>query len=447
MNKNQDILGTESITRLLIRYSVPAIIGMMVNALYNIVDRMFIGNIPGVGPLAITGLGVTMPIMSIIFAFGTLIGIGSTTNISIKLGERKIDKAEKILGNAISLSIILGFTITVIASLFLDNILTIFGASNVTISYAKDYMQVILLGATFSIMSIMFNNLIRGDGNPKLSAKIMAVGCLTNIVLDAILIFVFKMGIQGAAIATVFSQFISSLFGLTYYLKGRSNVKLRKHNLVLNKKIISTIFAIGMAPFAMQISNSIVQIINNTSLKMYGGDLAIGAMATISSINMIYIMPTFGFVQAMQPIIGYNYGAKNFARVKKSVIISLLSVSSALVIGFLLVHTIPNILVGMFNNDKVLMDITINGLRKYTIAFPIIGISIIGTNYIQSIGNAKIAIILSLLRQVIILIPMIIILPKFFGLDGIWYAQATSDIVSSLVASIVLFKEFKKYPR
>ncbi|WP_252235127.1 MATE family efflux transporter [Clostridium sp. ZS1] len=445
MNNTENILGTEPIGKLLLKYSIPAIIGMMVNALYNVVDRMFIGNIPDVGPMAITGLGITMPMMSIIIAFGTLIGVGSTTNISIKLGEGKREKAEHIVGNAISLAVIIGIMLTVLGTIFLNKILTIFGASADTIIYAKAYMSVILIGTVFSLMSMMFSNLIRGDGSPKLSATIMAIGCVMNIVLDGVFIFVFNMGIQGAALATIISQATSSILGLSYYLRGKSNVKFRKINLKLDIKIMKTIFAIGMAPFAMQLATSMVQVMFNSSLKNYGGDLAIGAMATISSINMLFVMPAYGFVQGMQPIVGFNYGAKKYDRAKKTLKISLMSATAVFILGALSIQLAPHILVGAFNKDSQLMSITINGLRKYGFAMPIIGISIVGTNYIQSTGKAKMAMLLSLLRQVIVLIPMIAILPKFFGLNGIWFAQPTADIVSSVVTGIFLLKEIKKY--
>jgi putative MATE family efflux protein len=446
MDSSQNILGTDPIGKLLLKYSVPAIIGMMVNALYNIVDRIFIGNIPGVGPMAITGLGVTMPIMSIIIAFGTLIGVGSTTNVSIKLGEGRRDKAERIVGNAISLAVILGIVITIFGTIFLNQILTIFGASEGTVGYAKSYMSVILIGAAFNIMSMMFSNLLRGDGNPKLSAIIMTVGCFMNIILDAIFIFVFNMGIQGAALATIISQATSSMWGLSYYLRGKSNVKFKKTNLNLNKAIIKTIFAIGMAPFAMQLANSMVQLMFNTSLKKYGGDLSIGAMATISSINMLFVMPAYGFVQGMQPIVGFNYGAKKYDRAKKTLKISLSLATVVFILGALFVQLAPQVLVGAFNKDQQLMSITINGLRKYAFAMPIIGISIVGSNFIQSIGKAKMSMVLSLLRQVLVLIPMILILPNFLGLNGIWFAQPTADIVSAIVTGIVLIREIRKYP-
>ena len=318
MNKGQQILGTEPIGKLLIKYSVPAIIGMMVNALYNVVDRMFIGNIPGVGPMAITGLGVTMPIMTIILAFGMLVGIGATTNISIKLGQGKREEAEHIVGNSITLALIIGIILTVVVTVFSDSILKVFGASESTLIYAKSYMSIILLGTIFSISAMVFNNIIRGDGNPKLSAIIMAAGCATNIVLDAVLIFGFNMGIQGAALATIASQGLTAIWGFSYYLKGKSNLKFTKTSLKLDMNIVKIIFAIGSAPFAMQLATSLVQVISNNALRTYGSDLAIGAMATISSIVMIFLMPSFGLVQGMQPIVGFNYGAKNYDRAIKT---------------------------------------------------------------------------------------------------------------------------------
>ncbi|MCU9811002.1 MATE family efflux transporter [Paraclostridium sp. AKS81] len=443
MDNSKNILGTESIGRLLLKYSVPAIIGMMVNALYNVVDRVFIGNIPGVGPLAITGLGVTMPIMSIIIAFGTLIGVGATTNVSLKLGQGDRNKAEQIVGNAVSLSVLIGILIAIFGTIFSNKMLMVFGASQSTIGYAKDYMGIILIGAIFNIMSMMFSNLIRGDGNPKLSAAIMAAGCFMNIVLDAIFIFGFNMGIQGAALATIISQAVSTIWGLTYYLRGKSNVEFKKINLKLDKTIIKTIFAIGMSPFAMQLANSMVQLMFNTSLKVYGGDLAIGAMATISSINMLFVMPAFGFVQGMQPIVGFNYGAKKYDRAKKTLKISLMLATVVFIVGALVIQIAPQLLVGAFNKDQELMNITVNGLRKYAFAMPIVGISIVGSNFIQSIGKAKMSMLLGLLRQVIVLIPMIIILPNFIGLNGIWLAQPTADIVSAIITGIVLVKEIK----
>jgi putative MATE family efflux protein len=445
--ENQQVLGTESVGKLLLKYSVPAIIGMLVNALYNVVDRIFIGNIPGVGPLAITGVGVTMPIMSITLAFAMLIGIGCTTNISIKLGQGKKEDAQKIIGNGITLSIIISLILSVIGIVFGNQILHLFGASDQTLYYAKSYIYIILAGTVFSTLGFTLNNTIRGDGNPKLAATIMVVGCITNVILDAVLIFVFNLGIQGAAIATVISQIVTALWGLMYYVKGKSNLKFEKSSLKLDKSLVKSIIAIGIAPFSMQIATSLVQVISNNALKMYGGDLAIGAMATISSISMIFLMPIFGLNQGSQPIIGFNYGAKQYDRANKAFKISALISIVILTAGWVLVQLSPETVIGMFNKDPKLMDISVNGIRIYLFMIPIIGISITGSNYIQSVGKAKIATVLSLLRQVILLIPMILILPNFFGLNGVWYASPISDFLSTAITAYILYRELKSYKK
>ncbi len=445
--KNSQVLGTESIGKLLIKYSIPAIIGMIVNALYNVVDRIFIGNIPDVGPLAITGVGVTMPIMTIILAFAMLIGIGVTTNISIKLGQGKKEEAQKLIGNGITLSVIISVIISIVGITFGDSILKLFGASDQTLYYAESYIYIILAGTIFNILAFTLNNTIRGDGNPKLAATIMVVGCLTNIVLDAVLIFVFKLGIQGAAIATVISQMVTAIWALMYYVKGKSNLKFEKSSLKLDKSLVKIIFAIGSAPFAMQIATSLVQVISNNALKVYGGDLAIGAMATISSISMIFLMPIFGLNQGAQPIIGFNYGAKQYDRANSAFKVSALASIIIMTSGWLLIQTVPEFIVGMFNKDPKLMKITVNGIRIYLLMLPIIGVSITGSNYIQSVGKAKVAMVLSLLRQVILLIPMIVILPKFFGLDGVWYAQPVADLLATIITVFILVKELRSYKK
>ncbi|MGX4598865.1 MATE family efflux transporter [Faecalimicrobium sp. JNUCC 81] len=442
---NQQMLGTEPIGKLLLKYSVPAIIGMIVNALYNVVDRIFIGNIPNVGALAITGVGVTMPIMTIILAFGMLIGVGATANISIKLGQGKKEEAETIIGNTITLSVIVSLIISIIGILFGDIILKMFGASDATLHYAKSYIYIILGGTLFNIIAFTLNNTIRGDGNPKLAATIMVVGCLTNIVLDKLLISEFNMGIKGAAIATVTSQMVTAIWALMYYLRGKSNLKFRKSSLKLDKSLVKLIFAIGSAPFAMQIAASLVQVISNNALKAYGGDLAIGAMATISSISMIFLMPVFGINQGAQPIIGFNYGAKQYDRANKTFKISAIVAIILMTIGWILMQAKPELIVGMFNKDPKLMDITINGAKIYLFMLPIVGISITGSNYMQSVGKAKSAMILGLLRQVILLIPMIMVLPKFFELNGVWYAQPVSDLLSTMITIVVLVKELGRY--
>ncbi|HBG7796232.1 TPA: MATE family efflux transporter, partial [Clostridioides difficile] len=442
--ENQQLLGTERISKLLLKYSIPAIIGMLVNSLYNVVDRIFIGNIPGVGPLAITGLGVTMPIMTIILAFGMLIGIGTTTTISIKLGQGKVEEARKLIGNAMTLSVITGIIIMILGILFANKILTLFGASENTLIYAKSYINIILLGTVVNLLSFSLNHSIRADGSPKISAGIMIVGCLTNIVLDWILIFGFNLGIQGAAIATVTSQALTAVLTIGYYISGKSNLRFSKSNLKLDTKLIKAVFAIGMSPFAMQLAASLVQVISNIALKTHGGDLAIGAMATISSIAMVFLMPIFGINQGAQPIIGFNYGAEKYDRVKKAYLGSLAVATIILCMGMVVIMLFPEAIIGIFNKDPELMNISVNGLRIYLLMLPIVGLSVTGTNFIQSIGKAKMAMLLSLLRQVILLIPAVLILPTFLGLQGVWTAQPVSDFIATVITGIVVFRELKR---
>ncbi len=447
MNNNQQILGTEPIGKLLLRYSLPAIIGMMVNGLYNVVDRIFIGNMPGVGPLAITGLGVTMPVMTIILAFGMLIGIGTATNISIKLGQGKKDEAEKLIGNSITLAVIVGLIIMVVGLIFGDQILQLFGASADSLEYAKAYINIILLGTVFNMIGFIFNSTIRGDGNPKLSATIMVVGCVLNIILDAVFIFVLGIGIKGAALATIIAQFTTAVWGLSYYTKGKSNLKLKKANLKLDKSLVSIIIAIGAAPFAMQLAASGVQVISNNALRTYGGDLAIGAMATINSIIMMVGMPIVGISQGAQPIIGFNYGCKKYDRVEKTLKLATIAATLGLTIGWAVVQLYPESIVSMFNSNAELVKISVDGIRKYLFMMPLIGMSMIGSNYIQSIGNAKQSMFLGLLRQVILLVPMMLILPKFLGLDGVWFSQPVADVISFIITFILVSREVKSHKK
>ena len=347
---------------------------------------------------------------------------------------------------SITLAVIIGLILTVIGLVFGKSILTSFGASENTISYARDYMIVILAGTVFNMFSSIFANIVRGDGNPKLSAIIMSVGCITNIILDAVFIFVFNMGIQGAALATVISQFITAFMGMRYYLSGKSNVKFKKVNLKLNKKVALKILAIGAAPFAMQIAASLVQVVSNNVLKTYGGDIAIGAMATISSVSLMCLMPIFGINQGVQPIIGFNYGAKQEERAHKAYKLSLIAATIILIIAAIAIQCFPEAIIGIFNKDVNFMDISVKGVRIYLLMLPIVGISITGSNYIQSIGDAKTAMFLSLLRQVILLVPFILILPRVFGLglNGVWIAQPLSDLISCGITGMILLNRMKK---
>lgn len=445
MNRQQE-LGEAKISKLLIKFSVPAIIGMMVNTLYNIVDRMYIGNIKGIGGLALTGVGITMPIMTIIMAFGMLVGLGTSARISLKLGEHKKDEAEEHIGNAFTLIVIISVIITVIGLMFMNPLLSIFGASADTGIYAKQYMQIIFIGTIFNMLSFGLNHSIRSDGNPKVAMLSMLIGAGTNIALDPIFIFTFGMGVRGAAIATVISQIVSTIWILYYFTKGKGIIKIRKKNMKLNKDVIASIFSIGVSPFSMQVAQSIVQILANNSLKAYGGDLAIGAMTIINSIAMIFMMPIFGLNQGSQPIIGYNYGAKKYNRVKNAVKYASIVATIIVTVGWIVIQFAPSLLISIFNREEQLMDIAISGLRIFLFALPVVGVQVISSNYFQSIGKAKISMFLSLLRQVILLIPCLIILPRIggLGLTGVWLAGAVSDAGAALITGIIFYNSVRR---
>lgn len=440
---NQEALRHDKISKLLVKYSIPAILAMMVTSLYNTVDRAFIGSIESVGALAISGLGVTMPIFTIIVGFGVLIAVGGSTNISIKLGAKEKDNAEKVLGNTLMLAIIISIVIMIIGTLFIDNILYLFGASEDTITYGRDYIGVIFLGTPFNLISFCLNNAIRAEGNPKLAANTMIVGCILNLILDPIFIFGLGLGIKGAAIATVLSQIIIFLWVLSYFLTKKSSLELKKENLKFDYKIVKIIIAVGMAPFLMEMATGLMHVITNNSLKAYGGDFAIGAMTAVTSISLLFMMPVFGLSQGMQTIIAYNYGAKQYDRSKKALKLAIICAVIILTTGFILIKIFPEFFIGIFNKDKELTKLAIKGININLFTLPIAAIAIIGPVYFQCIGKAKQSIFLILLRQFIVLIPLILILPRFLNLNGVWLAQPVSDIVSVIIVLIFLNKEFK----
>ncbi|PRR83274.1 MATE family efflux transporter [Clostridium vincentii] len=442
--KKQNILGEEKISKLLLKFSIPAIIGMLVNALYNVVDRIFIGNIPDVGGIALTGVGLTMPIMTIILAFGMLIGIGTSARISLKLGEGKKDEAEKHIGNAFILILIISAAITILGLIFLNPILNIFAASPETEGYARDYMGIIFAGTIFSMMSFGLNHSIRSDGSPRIAMHSMLIGAIINIILDPVFIFTFNMGVKGAAIATVISQIASTIWVVYYFTKGKSNIKIKKENLKLDRTIIISIFSIGMSPFSMQVAQSVVQVLANNALKEYGGDLAIGAMTIINSIAMMFLMPIFGLNQGSQPLIGYNYGAKKYDRVKQTVKYAAIAATIMVTLGWAATQAVPELFIKVFNSDPELIDIGKNGLRIFLFMLPVIGFQVISSNYFQSIGKAKVSMFLSLLRQVILMIPCMIILPKFFGLNGVWLSGPVCDSIASVITGIMFYRSVKR---
>lgn len=442
--ENQETLKYENISKLLIKYSVPAILAMIVTSLYNTVDRAFIGSMKNVGALAISGLGITMPLFTILGAFCVGIAVGGSTNVSIKLGEGNKEEAERVIGSTVALELAVGIIMVLIGIFFLDNILYAFGASDDTIKYARDYMSIIFAGTWFNLPGFALNSCIRGEGNPKLAARMMIISCILNLILDPIFIFKFGLGIKGAAIGTVISQLFIFIWSTYYFTLGKSNLKLRLKNIRLDNKLIKLILAIALTPFFMELAAGSIHLVTNKILKIYGGDLSIGAMTTVTSISLMFLMPIFGLSQGMQTIIAYNYGAKQEKRARKTLFIGILYGTILLTIGFVLIKLIPEFFVGIFTKDETLMKMAIEGININLVTLPIVGISVLGSVYFQSIGQAKKAMFLSLLRQVIILIPIIIILPKTYGLKGVWASQPISDFLAMFIVGLFLYKEFKK---
>ncbi len=433
-------LGSEQITRLLIKFSVPAMVGMMVNALYNIVDRIFIGR--GVDSVAIGGIFVGMPLMLIFMGFGMLIGIGGNTLVSIRLGEGNKEEADKIANNSLLLLFIAGIILSLTGYIFLRPVLMLFGASESNIGYAMDYLRIILIGAPFQAIGFGMNNFIRGEGNPKVAMFTMLIGAILNIILDPIFIFVFNMGVQGAALATIISQFVSAVWVLRYFLSGNSILNIGIKYMKLEFSIVKRIIANGFAPFSMQIAASMVTALYNNNLQNYGGDLAVSTMGVINSVSMMILMPVFGLNQGAQPIMGFNYGAQKFNRVKKALIYSIIAATTITSFGFIITQFFPELIVGLFvgdtENAATMMEIAIPAMRRVLLMLPILGFQIISTSYFQATGRPKQAMLLSLSRQVLFLIPLIIILPKIFGLIGVWSAGPTADLLSSLVAAVLI---------
>lgn len=438
-------LATENIGKLMWEYTLPAIMGTVVMSLYNIVDRIFIGQ--GVGALAISGLALTMPFSIVLMAFGMLIGAGSASRISITLGENNKDKAEKILGNAITLTFIMSGTAIILSMIFMDDILRLFGGTDNTLQYAREYMMIIIPGGIFTALYFGMNNILRASGHPKKAMQNIMLGAIINTVLDPIFIFVFDWGIQGAAWATVISYLVGTIHVGRQFFRKNSTLRFHWNNLKPQKEIILSIVSIGMSPFSMQIGTSMVVIFINSTLLKYGGDLAIGAYGIINSINMLIVMFIVGLNQGTQPIVGYNYGAGNYSRmfttIKKAVIVA----TCFSVFGFILGMIFPRMAVSLFTNDINMIDISANAMRISVIMFPVIGMQIVISNFFQSIGKAKISIFLSLTRQFIFFIPALFILPPIFQLNGAWASMPVSDGLAffvSISTFVLFYKKFKQ---
>ncbi len=441
-------LGTQKISKLLKQYAVPAIIAMTASSLYNMVDAIFIGQ--GVGPLAISGLALTFPFMNMATAFGTLVGAGASTLVSMLLGQRNYDVAKKVLGNVVILNLIIGILFTIVSLVYLDPILYFFGASDQTIPYAREYMVVILLGNTISHMYFGLNAMLRSSGHPKKAMAATIVTVLLNAVLDPLFIFVFDMGIRGAAIATILAQIVSLIWIIVIFSNKNALLHFDRKGFRFEPRIAKDSVSIGMAPFLMNFVSCFVVIFINNRLKLYGGDLAIGAYGIINRIVFVFIMIVMGFTHAMQPIAGYNYGAKQMPRVYQVLKLTMLCATVVMTAGFLICELFPRTVVSIFTTDNELIDRAAHGLRLIVIMFPVVASSMVIGNFFQSIGKPVRSIFLSLSRQLIYLVPCLWILPSFMDTAGIWASFIVSDFLASVTAMILLWnftKNNKEYAK
>ncbi len=435
-------LGTEDIGKLLKIYALPAIVAMTASSLYNMVDSIFIGH--GVGPLAISGLAVTFPFMNLSAALGTLVGAGASTMISVLLGQKNYDVANKVLANIVSLNIIIGFLFMGLGLYFLDEILYFFGASANTLPYAREYMRIILYGNIINHIYFALNAVMRSSGHPKKAMYLTIFTVVINTILDPIFIFVFDWGIGGAAWATVLSQTLALIVVLHHFSDKSRALYFKKWIIRLDLRIAKDSMAIGLGPFLMNAAASIVTLFINQQLRTYSGDLGIGAYGINNRITFMFIMICMGLTHGMQPIAGYNYGAKQYSRVKEVYKKTVLNATIVTTVGFIISVFLPEIAASIFTHDEMLIDIASKGLRTMNIVFPIVGFQMISTNLFQSIGMVKKSITLSLSRQILFLIPSLYILPIFFGEKGVWLSFPVSDLLALILTVIMLGNLIKK---
>lgn len=443
MDKSPEALGKENVRKLLIGYSGPAITAMMASSLYNIIDRIFIGQ--GVDKLALAGLAVTFPIMNLAAAFGALIGAGGSTLVSIKMGQRDREGAMDVLGNVVLLNVILGLSFMVLGLIFLEPLLYLFGASPDSIPYARDFMTVILLGNVITHLYLGLNNVMRSSGYPRKAMSATLLTVFVNLVLAPIFIFVFKLGMTGAATATLLAQTVALCVVLKHFMNKSFYLHFEKGIFRLKKNIAKGILSIGMSPFVVNSCACLVVIVINYELQKYGGDMAISAYGIINSILMLFVMLVLGLAQGMQPIAGFNFGAKQYSRVmevfKYTVIYATIVMTASFVICMLLSEQIAM----MFTTDKTLISVASHGLMLCQLAAPVVGFAMVCGNFFQSIGMASKAIFLSSTRQMLYLIPLLLILPQFFGLDGVWWSVPISDLAAAVTALILFINQRKKF--
>jgi len=438
-------LGTQPVGKLLMQYAIPAIIAMTASSLYNIVDSIFIGQ--GVGPLAISGLAVTFPFMNLGAAFGAMVGVGASTLISVKLGQRDYGTAQVVLGNVVTLNTIIGVVYTIVCLMFLDPILYFFGASADTIVYARDFMEVILLGNIFTHMYLGLNAVLRASGHPQKAMYATINTVVINTILAPIFIYGFEWGIRGAAIATVIAQIVSLTWQFKILTDKNELLHLRRGIYHLQSKIVKNMIAIGLSPFCMNVASCFIVIFINQGLKEYDGDLAIGAYGIVNRLMFICVMIVMGITQGMQPIAGYNYGAQQYHRVNEVLKLAIWGATAVTTFTFLVGELIPELTVSIFTTDEGLISRAAEGFRIAVLVFPIVGFQMVTSNFFQSIGMANKAIFLSLTRQLLFLLPCLIILPTFMGAAGIWWSMPASDLAASIVAAVLLHKQFQAFKK
>ena len=447
MDKNKATLelGTKPVGRLLTQYALPAIIAMTASSLYNMVDSIFIGQ--GVGALAISGLAVTFPFMNLSAAFGAGVGVGSSSYLSVKLGQKDYSTAQRILGNNVTLNVIIGLLFSAVSLIFLDPILFFFGASEQTLPYAREYMVIILLGNIITHLYFGMNAVLRAASKPREAMYTTIFTVVLNSLLDPLFIYTFDLGIRGAAIATILSQTVALVWQIRLFSDKSQLLHLKRGIYKLDNTIVKNILGIGISPFAMNATACLVAIFVNQRLLEYGGDLAVGAYGIANRVAFIFIMINFGVNQGMQPIAGYNYGAQNYDRLMRVLKLAMIAGTCITTSGFLVAEFIPHICVSLFTSDTELTELSVNGLRIMMAAMPIVGYQMIVTNFFQSIGKAKISIFLSLSRQLLFLVPLIGVLPLSFGVNGVWVAMPISDSFSALFALVMMVRYMRMFKK
>lgn len=431
-------LGTKPVGQLLRQYALPAIVAMVASSLYNIIDRAFIGQV--VGPMAISGLAITFPFMNLSGAFGAAVGVGASTAISVKLGQKDYQTAEQLLGNTVTLNLLIGFVFSVVCLVFLDPILYFFGASNETLPYARSFMQIILLGNMVTHMYFGMNAVLRAASKPRQAMNATIFTVLMNILLDSVFILWWGWGIRGAAVATVLSQSMALMYQLKLFMNKQQLLHFKRGIYRLRKDLVGNIISVGVSPFLMNLCACLIVIFMNNQLVRYGGDLSVGSYGIANAISTIFMMFVIGVNQGMQPIAGYNYGIQQLDRLIKVLQLAILSATIIMTTGWMIAMFLPYYCARLFTTDPTLIEISIKAIRIDMLFFPFVGSQMVITNFFQCIRKVKVSIFLSLSRQLLFLLPLLYILPQFFGLDGVWYALPASDITAAIVANIIMFK-------